>query len=224
MSLHLTKYQKQGLGHALQRAGYAADAFSYFEEPDDDEEDGSVTLTNKATSDRFTIAPNGENYIIQKSVPGSSRYSKNVPVGWEDVVSIFESWAGEVKREQEAIDPWEQEAEDMASDDSYFRQDELPRVDQAIDDSLDELKRLAIKHGKTLKQIQTGLQETRQVLQKTARSSTKQEWLGIFKGIIVEKLVDWGLQTELFKSILQVLITSAREVAQLAEHATRYLS
>lgn len=122
------------------------------------------------------------------------------------------------------MDPWQEEAESMANDDSYFSLSELPSVDNAIDKSLHELKEQALAHGKTAQQIQSQLDDIRTLLQKTARNSTKREWLNIFKGILIEKLVDWGMKTELFQSILHTLITSAHDVAQLADHASRHLS
>lgn len=217
MSIELTKFQKQGLGKALSNVGYRPDAFVY------DTDNNSVVLTNRTTSDKFIIKYNLNSYIVSESVPGTTRTQNWSGQDWDTVERMFQDWAKRVKLESEAVDPWKQEAEDMAEDDSYFTLAELPRVDKAIEASLEELKNIAVVHGKNLEQIEVALDETRQLLVKSARNSTKREWLALFKGIIIEKLVDWGLQTELFQDILRTLITSAHDVAQLAEHASRHI-
>lgn len=225
MSVELSKFQRQQLGEAIQRAGYDPKDFIPSEESNAEGRDGWFTLTHRESSDTFSLrqseAASGL-YEVRSSIPGTTQFQTGRP-GWGQLTSWLEDWAAELKRENEATDPWQREAEDMASDDSYFSLNELPKVDKAIDKSLEELKTKAIEQGVSLKQVEAELQEVNRLLKKTARSSTKKEWLSLFKGIIVEKLLDWGLQTALFQSILHVLITSAHDVVQLAAHASRHL-
>lgn len=226
MSVGLTKYQKQGLGLAISNAGFDPSEFVFAEEPADESDYEYVSLTHRDTSDRFAIrrAVNSDHsYYVSVSVPGTTRYQRYGGMPWDDVTRNLHSWAQDVKKESTAIDPWAQEAENMANDDSFFTIDELPKVDKAIQDSLDTLQQQAIEHGKTTEQIQSQLDEIKQLLQKTARTSTKREWMSIFKGIILEKLMDWGMSTALFQGVLHTLIVSAQDIAQLAEHASRHL-
>ena len=226
MSVGLTKYQKQGLGAALASAGYSPDDFIYADEPAEDDNHEYVSLTHRESSERFAIRRaigNNHSYYIRSSEPGTNREQSYGGMSWNDVERNLESWAQDVQREDTAIDPWQQEAEDMANDDSLFSLDELPRVDRAIEESLENLKTQAIEHGKTAEQIEGELQEIKRILQKSARNSTKREWISIFKGIIVGKLIDWGMQPELYQNVLHTLITAAQDVAQLAEHAARHI-
>jgi hypothetical protein len=223
MSIELTKSQKQSLGQALRSAGFTPDAFVYSEISTDQGKDAAA-LTNRESSDKFVIINNPSGtYSIAKSIPGTRKTERYGSLSWNELLLQLELWSKEVKSEIQAVDPWQQEAKDMADDDSYFSLDELPKVDNAIERSLDELKTQALNHGKTLEQITAGLQQAEQLLKKTARSSTKKEWISLFKGIIIEKLIDWGMQSELFQNILHTLITSAHDITQLAEHASRHL-
>lgn len=145
-------------------------------------------------------------------------------LGWDGVRNSLAEWVVRVRREIEAVDPWEQEAKDMADDDSYFTISELPRVDRAIGESLEQLKELALEHGVALERVEGELRDVRSVLEKTARNSTKREWITLFKSIVVDKLVDWGMQTVMFQTILHTLVTSAHDIVWLAEHASRHLT
>ena len=224
MSLLLTKYQSQELGNALLEAEYDPSAFIRKETPATDEQgESSITLTNRDTSDNYTITFSGDWFAIAWTVPGTTRIQTRRTQNWDTVVSGLRNWAAEVKLESEAIDPWEQEAEDMANDDSYFTLSEIPRVDQAIDDSLEELKGKAVEHGIAQSRIEAELQKVSASLKSAARSSTKKEWIALFRGLIIEKLFDWGMQTELVHHIVQTLITSAHDITQLVAHATRLL-
>ncbi len=226
MSIGLTKYQKQGLGAALAGANYEPGDFVYSEEFDEKFSKEYAILTNRETSDLFSIRranDSNSSYYTKVSEPGTTRMHTYGPMSWNSVEENLLNWANEVKLESDAVDPWEQKAEDLANDDSYFTLDELPKVETAIENSLNDLKERALAQGKTLKQIEGSLNEARQILQKAARNSKKSEWMSIFKGIIIGKLVDWGMGTELYQNILHTLINSSQDIAQLAEHASRHI-
>lgn len=223
MSAVLTKSQKQDLGSILKSAGYDPAAFVYTEIEEDKGQKSSATLTNRETSDKFVVMHSGSKYSIAESVPGTRRKAVYSNVAWDTLTSFLQDWAGRVKRESEAVDPWPQEAEDMADDDSYFGLEELPRVDRAIEESLNELKNQALEHGVSQDRVEAALEETEKILKKSARTSTKKEWLTLFKGVVIEKLIDWGMQTQTFQTVLHTLITSAHDIAQLAEHAARHM-
>lgn len=226
MSVELTKYQKQGLGYAIKDAGYAAEDFAYSEEPLDKNNLEYVSLTHRETGEVFKIRHSKNDihkFTLNISEPGTTRRQSIGPMSWSDVERNLTSWAKSVKRETQAIDPWQQEAEDMANDDSLFTIDELPKVDKAIEASIDDLMQRAIAHGKKADQIENQLTDIKLLLQKSARTSTKREWIAIFKGIILEKLLDWGMDVGVFQSILHTLIASTQDIAQLAEHASRHM-
>src|SRR5689334_20082616 len=118
MSIVLTKSQNQELGIALQRAGYEPQAFVRTESSGDADNSESVTLTSRDTADTFTITRSGialNRYVVSRSVPGTSRTSQHGSLSWHNVADSLEAWAKEVKQESEAIDPWEEEAEEMAN-------------------------------------------------------------------------------------------------------------
>ena len=206
-----------------------ASDFTLTEEPANESGHEFASLTYRDSSDRFAIRRSKNNYrayLAEATIPGTNRYrqlTSSAGGTWDDIIDKLHGWAIDVKREAEAVDPWEQEAENMANDDSHFTIDELPKVDEAIEDSLEDLKQKALEHGKTAKQIQGQLDEMKLLLQKSARSSTKREWMSIFKSVIVDKLVDWGMATVLFQGVLHTLMASAQDIAQLAEHASRHL-
>jgi len=223
MSIEVTKAQKQALGKAIKQAGYEPDEFVYTETVLENSENEAALLTNRETSERFAFYPRVNNYKVQYDVPGTSKIRDGGFVGWDELLVALNAWASEVKREHIAVDPWAQEAEDMANDDSHFTISELPKVDHAIDEAIEELKDLAIQNGKKLSEIEGDLSSVKNILKKTARQTTKKEWITLFKGVILEKIIDWGMQTELFQVVLHKLITSVQDVAQLAEHASRLL-
>lgn len=225
MAIGITKAQKQELGQALEAANYKpADDFLYLEEKKDDDNDIAV-LTNRNTMERFTFYRQNNAYMIEFDVAGNSGVVRKsrTPITWARLIDRLTEWALEIKREEEAVDPWAQAAEDLANDDSYFTAIELPQVDHAIDDSISELKKLALENGKKIEEIQDDINSVTIILKKSARSSTKKEWMAIFKGIVIEKMVDWGLQTALFGSILHVLINSVQDISQLVHHASKLL-
>lgn len=225
MSVELTKSQWQVLGYRLKRVGFSIESFvRTYENTADGAPRDSVVLTERESSCQFKISqPGGNLYRIDMVIPGTSRRTSLSSLLWPEIADRFETWASELKKENEATDPWGSEAEEMASDDSYFTIVELPHVDKAIDDSLSDLHDKAIEHGVDKAQIAADLSEIKAILKKTARVSTKREWLTLFKGIIIEKLMDWGMQTAIFHTVLNTLITSAQDIQQLAEHAVRYL-
>lgn len=226
MSLNLTKYQKQGLGNSLRTAGYTPEEFVYSDDVEIENKD-YVALTCRESSDRFLIRRaigNNSAYYITLTTPGTDLNSTFGSMPWDSVEDNLTSWAKDVKRESEAVDPWKVEAEDLANDDSYFTLDELPKVDRAIEESLNKLRSQAIEHGKSELEIRSELDEIKQILLKSARNSTKKEWTSIFKGVIVGKLIDWGMQTQIYQDILQTLVNSAHEVTQLTEHISKHLA
>jgi hypothetical protein len=224
MNRFLTKLQKQDIGNMLSAGGYSPLDF-ILQDENDNEGVPFAKLVHRISSDELMIRPRPAEglYWIQTSVPGTERYSTDSPVDWDRVLYIVQQWATDLRLENEAVDPWEEEAENMANDDSYFTADELPRVDRAIDASLLDLQQKAVEAGKKNEAIEAELSEIKLLLKKAARNSTKKEWLNIFKGIIVGKLVDWGMKTVIFNEVLHVLIDSAHDIAQLAEHASRHL-
>jgi len=223
MSLEITKAQKQALGSALEQAGYVPAEFVYSELKLQDNVTDAARLTNRETSEKFTFYPYNREYKVRYDIPGTSRVFESTQLDWDDVLRRLTTWAIRVSKENEAVDPWAQEAEDMANDDSHFTVAELPKVDHAIDESIEELKSLALENGKKLAEIEGELQTVKTILKKTARQTTKKEWISLFKGIIIEKIIDWGMKAELFQIILHTLITSVQDVAQLAERASQYL-
>lgn len=142
---------------------------------------------------------------------------------WGNILDRVRDWAIEVNQENEAVDPWQEEVGKIADDDSAFTFNELPRIDRAIDASLEELKKDALGHGIKLDRIESELTEVKQLLQKAARNSTKKDWLNIFKGAIVSKLLDWGMSLGLLTSIAHVMVSAAQDIAQLTEHASRII-
>jgi len=226
MSVGLSKYQKQELGKSLAESGYTPADFVYEDKRGTGSKPSAVSLICRNSPDYFRIwrAAANNRYFMSYSIPGTGQeHQVSSSVVWSDILSRLGEWASALKRENDAVDPWAQEAESMANDDSYFTVDELPRVDRAIQKSLEDLKQKAIDHGKKAEQIEDQLAEIKLLLQKTARTSTKREWMSIFKGIILEKLVDWGMGTALFQGVLHTLIASAQDITQLAEHASRHL-
>lgn len=221
MSADITKSQKQDLGEAIEGAGQRADEFIYNEKRRGDYD--VAILTSRKTTEEFTFHRTSDRYKVEHEVPGTFRKVAVNYVTWSEVIELLSAWVFEVQKEAEAIDPWEQDAENMASDDSYFTVDELPKVDYAIDESVAELKSAALSRGEDIVGLQGQLDEVAKLLKKTARDSTKKEWMAIFKGIMIEKIVDWGMGMEIFQIILHKLITSVQDVAQLAEHASKHL-
>lgn len=224
MKKFLTKLQRQDLGEYILRGGYTPASFLLTE---DFLEDGArtATLEHRDSPARFIIQllKNGA-FTTDHTIPGTSKTRRSGSLlNWGEALDELGSWVNDVKLENEAIDPWEDETEGMAEDDSLFTLEELPQVDRAIDESLKELKRLALESGQQQKKIESELEEVKQHLKKVARHSTKREWINTFRGIIIGKLVDWGMQTQLFHTVLHTLITSAHDIAQLVEHAAQYL-
>lgn len=228
MAINITKVQKQQLGNAIADSGFSPADFVYAEIQERKDSTNRlfdvVVLTCRDTNEKFTFQRKGDSYVITYDIPGITEGKDSSSlIGWQGVLNRLGDWAVGVKQERDAVDPWAQDAEDLANDDSYFTIAELPSVDHAIDESIAELKKLAIQNGKELEEIQGELASVATILKNNARTSTKKEWMAIFKGIVIEKLIDWGMQAGLFSAILHTLIDSVQDIAQLVHHASNLI-
>lgn len=189
--------------------------------------DGAYTVSHKDLKDRFIIYKYTDSadtsYFKTIMSPGSiDDYDQGTHASWSSVLLAFESWLDNIQSELTAEDPWESAEEQMENDESNFSLDEFPKIDSAIEVSLEELKAIGLKNGKKLKEIEASVEEAKDNLKVLARKVNKSEWLGIFKSVGVGLLAEWGVSTEQFRSVLETLLTSATDVVQLAEHASKY--
>ncbi len=191
--------------------------------------DGAYTISHKKLNDRFIISK-FTNSVNQSSFdtvmyPGAiETYDRGTHSSWSSVLLAFGSWLDNVQSELTADDPWESAEEQMENDNSNFSLNELPKIDSAIEASLEELKSIGLKNGKKLEEIEASVEDAKDNLKSLARKVNKSEWLGIFKSVGVGLLAEWGVSTEQFRSVLETLLSTATDVIQLAEHASRYLT
>lgn len=227
--INLRKQQKADLARYITNASLDVADFKVQKVTNTNNPDGAYVVTHNELDDRFVISKktdksSSEDYFVTLAYPGSvqehERYRHD---SWPSVLSTFNSWLDGVSSELEAVDPWEEADQQMEDDTSNFSLEELPKIDNAIDVSLDELKTIALNNGKKLEEVEASIEDAKSTLKSLARKVNKSEWLGIFKSVGVGLLAEWGINTELFKSVLQVLFNSASDIAQLTEHAAKYL-
>src|SRR5687767_4324243 len=145
----LNKRQKQDLGNAIKDAGFEHSDFVFLQQPAKRAEGiDYISLTNKETSDEYRFAEHPQGYIVLITEPGTAKKKDRIFPDWYFLVKNFEEWVKEVKSEAEAVDPWAEDARSNFGPGQYFTPTDLPKIDRAVDASIEELKRIALSNGK----------------------------------------------------------------------------
>lgn len=79
----LTKYEKQELGSIISANGSSPDEYIYTEVLETENTYGSATLTNRESSDFFTVQDGAQYYNVTTSVPGMDKsVDTRLRLGW----------------------------------------------------------------------------------------------------------------------------------------------
>ncbi|MDB5176465.1 MAG: hypothetical protein JWN75_133 [Candidatus Saccharibacteria bacterium] len=190
----------------------------------DNEYTSTLTFRHTKSDASFTIESNGNSFEITFSPSESSMKSSLIGgMAWNSVTQYVAKWASYVRANEDADDPWSEQTEeafkDFQENENNFTQEELARLDPAIESSFEQLLLIAKEKGYTPTQKDLlQISEDIKYLKDEARKSSKRKWLDLFMGIVVTKLVDWGLESGLFGIIVAKLFEMSHEVLKLSTH------
>lgn len=220
--MNFKRSQRAEIAKIIQTGGFDPKDFDLSEKEIRD--NPTLILKHKSTEAIFAVDNIEGNFgVLYAPSDVSLKPVRLTGISWNLALQYLTSWVRYVKEESEADDPWDEkireEFDEFHNDTSEFTIQELERLDSAIESSFKHLVATAEEQGhkvtnEELKQITEDIR----FLKEEARKSSKRKWLDTFMGVILGKLVDWGLSTTLVGTVFAKLIEMSHEVLKLTSY------
>lgn len=216
--IELLKSQRAEIGKALIGKGLQPLDFQWSEVKSSYLKDTRVqSLAHKHPSakyffifDRYKAGSSSEKWAVRYSPDQETSEAASVVESWNNVMTAFSKWAGVVKRELEAEDPWaeadEQFNTEWTTSNEKFSAAELEKLDQRLDEVKQYMLEQSDKSDASTKEIHAGVEELKQA----ARAFGKKDWATLFYGWFFMHCADWAVSQMHWQHIVTILLKSTK--------------
>ena len=189
---------------------------------DNNPDNPALILKHKSTEAMYAVYVTNDHFgVLYAPSAVSLKPVHKTGISWSSAMQYLNSWIKYVKEESEADDPWDEQTredfDDFHNDESNFTPEELQRLDLAIEGSFQHLIAVAEDQGhKVSKEELSQIANDIKFLKDEARKSSKRKWLDAFMGVVLSKLIDWGLSSALVGTVFAKLVEMSHEVMKLS--------